>query len=1715
MKREWGKRVLALVLSGMLLMTMTPSKLVLADEVPSTPEEKVTLTVNTAGLQNCNAGISVTQGASEVSESSANSGQYKVNKNTPVTVKATVSVNDSTNYELKDPTTGAGWSRAGNVYTYTYESGLIENSDITLADDLFIQEKVIQGTNLAITSGQHGKVTDNNGNVVSSPTNVKSNTTFLATPEAGYYVANVKVAGQDVVFDSNKVQNDGSYAIEYAYTDGKTADTLEVTFKKVTENAVEELSDFGVTADEYYKNANNEFFVKSSVTLKKEGMTLCTTTAGETEYSFGNTKNIGTSFDGKVYVLDSTAASFEKVILGYSLKVNYDVSAPEIKTINGEVWGPDHKAWIGGNQTSNTVSVKGKVEDTGSGIQSVKYILSETASIDWTSASDAKLDAEGQFTCDIAKSELTNSSTKCFIQALDHMGNEKVVSCAFGRDETAPQITIDTKPRWYNKKKIDVTVKAEDKTGTTETEASGVDKNNFKVFIDDEDQNIEPASISENNGVYSVTIKDVATEDHTIVVQVQDCAGNWASTADDPTHLKYDGEAPTVKNVKAADGTNLTKKGNTFYYTNKNQLAVDFKLEDNIGLQSYTIETVTAGVTLSNSDYVNNTTAKIVHQYISAEASELSYVKNADIKLNLNVTDEESVNVIVCKIKATDLAGNESEIMSLTFEKDMQAPAFTTSQSTIMKNNGEMASLNTENDKYFIDANNKTVTVKTVVKDDKSGVAKIQLLNATGKDEIGTECAVYPSVNASYNDATGEVTFNKVKLHDGDNWFTVVATDGQGNTTGVPSGLYGDDNKAVVYDADAPSVTYEMSRGDTSKKTTWLANPNADATYYYQSLDDLKDTSLQMKISDGQGIQSVVVNAGGSEQTVTINKKSATEWNCTIAGTSVASWLADENGDVTITVTDISENVSTRTIHFVKDEERATIANVKIGDTGIEAINGKVTYSHYFHNNSVTLKADIADGLSGVRNTTYTVTDQNGTKRTGTGDTVSIAAPFKGTVTYTVYDNVNNKTVYQTNGFVVTNGNTSKASLTPAASNITDSFGNPLYGGDTSVAVDVENVYAGIDSITYAVVAPYDVEHNISGTIVPNAEGWKTSYDATGMATKLTGSIPVTNNSNQIAVSVTVRDKAGVEQNYTRTISVDKTAPIISVSYDNNNVDSGNCYRADRTATIVVRERNFNAKDFKLNITNSTGVIPTLSGWTDVADAENPDNNTHFATVSFTADGDYVMDMSYADMTTHAGNAVAAQNFTVDKTAPAISVTFDNNSASNDHYYAQSRTATITVNEHYFDPSRVIVSGTATNDGSTIAFPGIGGWTNNGDVHTASISFTADGDYQFTVNAVDQAGNASPEYVVSEFVVDQTAPTITFGGIEDQASYNDVVEPTVTFEDVNYDSNNVNITLVGANQGQVNYGSGTGDSNNGQTITFGDFERKAEVDDIYTLTATITDMAGNNFEDSITFSVNRFGSNYELDDSLKDIQGKYIKEPIDVVFTETNVNSLADGTSKIVVSTNGTPKTLTAGNDYQVANAGGAGSWSRYTYTIPKNVFEVDGTYIVSVYSEDTAGNINENDAEGKDAEITFGVDATAPVISMTNLENDGNYNATSYDATVQVSDNLVLENVSIQLNGKEVEAKASNDNYTFSIPESSDKQTVTVVATDAAGNSLSQEVSGIVVTTNAFVRFLNNTKAVVGVIVGVVAVGGAGAFVVINGGIGALRFRPKKTKKK
>lgn len=112
------------------------------------------------------------------------------------------------------------------------------------------------------------------------------------------------------------------------------------------------------------------------------------------------------------------------------------------------------------------------------------------------------------------------------------------------------------------------------------------------------------------------------------------------------------------------------------------------------------------------------------------------------------------------------------------------------------------------------------------------------------------------------------------------------------------------------------------------------------------------------------------------------------------------------------------------------------------------------------------------------------------------------------------------------------------------------------------------------------------------------------------------------------------------------------------------------------------------------------------------------------------------------------------------------------------------------------------------------------------------------------------------------------------------------------------------------------------ESGNGETFTFQNFPKEQSYDDIYTINATLTDMAGNESNATVTFSVNRFGSVYVFDQTLKDIEGTYIQNEIDVKLQEVNVDSLEHDKIKVVVDTNGTPRTLEEGIDYQVQESG-------------------------------------------------------------------------------------------------------------------------------------------------------------------------------------------------
>lgn len=683
-----------------------------------------------------------------------------------------------------------------------------------------------------------------------------------------------------------------------------------------------------------------------------------------------------------------------------------------------------------------------------------------------------------------------------------------------------------------------------------------------------------------------------------------------------------------------------------------------------------------------------------------------------------------------------------------------------------------------------------------------------------------------------------------------------------------------------------------------------------------------------------------------------------------------------------------------------------------------------------------------------------------------------------------------------------------------AAMSYDDTQKVPLYNSNPTFKISVKDEYSGIRDVKVTVI-----EKGVSAVktvLTIENDGstedmeWTIAKEAkSNLVTSATRDVEVVGNSNNMVILVELTDRAGNRSYDYYTFGIDTTHPRIEVTYEDKNTPDEtykNFFNADRKATIRITERNFDKNDFVYNIQNTDGVIPVLGDWSEHKNTENPDKTYYTAEILYHADGDYTFDIiSYADLAKNKAEDFPQHKFTIDQTLPTVSVAYDNMSSLNGNYYKADRIATITIVEHNFDAARVNIIGTATDNGATVAFPTASAWSDNGDTHTATIRYTSDAKYRFDIEFKDKAGNSIADYTPEEFYVDKTAPTLEISGVADKSANKGTVAPVITFTDTNYDGNAISYTLTGVNNGKVNYSFNISDVTNGQKVTFADFERVQKVDDIYTLSATITDMAGNETTKSITFSANRFGSVYDLA-ALGGINGKYLQNEEDVVFTETNVDSLKKGETKLKLSKNGTPKELVEGTDYTVTETGGNGKWSQYKYTVNKSLFADDGRYSISVYSVDAAGNINENIDEAKKAEISFGIDKTKPVIVPIDFENGTQYPVELKTVSLEIKDNLVLEGVKIYLNGAEVKYSNEGETYTFDVPEKNEKQNVKIVAVDAAGNEFELLVENFLVSTNLFVRWFNNTPLFVGSIAGVVILCGVIVLLVM--------FKRKKTDK-
>lgn len=711
--------------------------------------------------------------------------------------------------------------------------------------------------------------------------------------------------------------------------------------------------------------------------------------------------------------------------------------------------------------------------------------------------------------------------------------------------------------------------------------------------------------------------------------------------------------------------------------------------------------------------------------------------------------------------------------------------------------------------------------------------------------------------------------------------------------------------------------------------------------------------------------------------------------------------------------------------------------------------------------------------------------------------------------------------------------------ITPAKPANTTLDKHDLYNKDVTYRVVVydpllNNYASGIDNITFSVKgedgtsATCTVDktgkiENGNGVIVTRVGG-DVEKLAKGADNKYTFNVKIaseTFNTNGIVLSVNAEDVSTNKKDISaKPIAIDITAPKAVVTYDNNDVSNEKYFHAERTATITVTERNFSDDCFQflVNEENQKLEFKLSSKGTG-----NRDNAVWTATYTFSTDGDYEVECTLEDRATNKGNVSysgeAPQDFTIDMTNPIVKIEFDNHNVFNESYYDAQRIATVIITEHNFNGSDVVIIGEGTDAGVPVVYPTLSAWSSNGDEHRATLTYAQDALYTLDVEYEDLATNKANDVEEERFTVDTTDPELTITGVENETPYPDEVRPRIDFSDNNYDRyeavltrterENIGVDVTEEIIGTIGVAiDATGKGVGGKLIE--DVEHLEENDGIYTLTVTVYDKAGRSKEETVVYSVNRFGSVYVYSEDLAAmLKGYHQKANGDLYITAYNADQLIEDSTKLEITCDGAAlANQNSQADVAEALQPNNGGWFEYKFELAHVDFSNDGRYMITISDKDEAGNTRTN----SDSPIEFYIDATAPVLdSVIGLE-EAIVNANEQNVQYTISDAIALENVKIYVDDKEIDnikefESLTAHNSTFTIGAGM-KQKIRIVAEDKAGNVLDTTDESFVpayafndeitVSTNFFVRWYANTPLFWGSMVGIAAVIAGGIFFLI-----------------
>lgn len=574
--------------------------------------------------------------------------------------------------------------------------------------------------------------------------------------------------------------------------------------------------------------------------------------------------------------------------------------------------------------------------------------------------------------------------------------------------------------------------------------------------------------------------------------------------------------------------------------------------------------------------------------------------------------------------------------------------------------------------------------------------------------------------------------------------------------------------------------------------------------------------------------------------------------------------------------------------------------------------------------------------------------------------------------------------------------------------------------------------------------------------------------------------------SNNVTLTITVEDYAQNITTVTRKFKVDNCAPRVNVSYNPETSQRGNEY-FNQTRTVAVTVTDLNYETASLSINGEERELKPVE-----------DGVSGSMEYTFAADGTYDVAVKASDKVQHqiVANAQTPANtlvtvsgaapwhFVIDRTAPVITVSYDNNSSRNGRYYKASRNARISIQETNYDAGNTRGTITATLDGQQISAPAL-----NLAAQNTTVNFSADGDYAMKIDCEDLAGNRAT-YTGEPFTIDQTAPEVEIN-VKEYSANTGSITPEITMTDINFDRRGWSAPMqvlsgLNATAKTADWSNSNSTIRHGVRVSYVNLQKSKQNDGVYILTAKVTDLAGNDTTKTVTFSVNRFGSTYVAYDTAtqKLLDVGYGKTAPTIKIQEINPNEIRN--EKVVLSTGSESVTLKKGTDYTVEATTGKDCWNGALYSVKASVFEkngklAEGSYELTFFSEDSANHSNSNRANEAGLPVRFTLDTSAPVVVITGVDNGDRIRAASRDVTLFYSDSSGIKEIIIYLDGKEYlrlsaeELAKHPDSYTFTVDQSNSGRVLSVKVLDAADNEVKTDDIRFFLNSSIFQQYLHN----------------------------------------